>query len=58
MTGNRIHITNDLEQVIRMEIKTTENKLATANESRTIRLTGFKDALKWVLEQSRLELDE
>jgi hypothetical protein len=56
--GNRIHITVELEQAIRVEVKTTEDKLTAALTSDKPYLTGYKNALKWVLEMSRTELDE
>jgi hypothetical protein len=58
MTGERIHVTVELEQAIRMEVKTTEDKLLAALTSDKPYLTGYKNALKWVLEMSRAEFDE
>ena len=59
MSG-RIHITVDLEDAIREEIKNMESLplLGAMSEALYQQYLGRLEALKWVLHKSRAELDE
>lgn len=59
MSG-RIHITVDLEDRIREEIKNMESLplFGAMSEAMYQQQVGRREALKWVLQMSRAELDE
>ena len=60
MAGQRIHITVDLEDLIRAEIRDREAVplYGATDEGQYLEQLGYVKALRWVLQQAHAELDE
>ena len=60
MNGQRIHITVDLEDLIRREVADLKNLplLGATSEDIYQYQRGYLRALEWVLQQAHAELDE
>ena len=62
MPGQRIHITVDLEDLIRTEIEIRDREAVplygATDEGQYLEQLGYVKALRWVLQQAHAELDE